>query len=131
MIAEEKNRIIAEGLGLCWHDWEKSIYEGPPDEWGRTFPIKSERCKNCNSLSLTQIEDNPDFSTWPGFGVIMERGPGRKWWESFFAWLWEAFNTQIDFYLFGVLPISHINPPIMQDKLATWLAEHEGEWREK
>uniref|UniRef100_A0A6M3LNN6 Uncharacterized protein n=1 Tax=viral metagenome TaxID=1070528 RepID=A0A6M3LNN6_9ZZZZ len=120
MIAEEKNRIIAEALGLCWHDWEKSIYEGPPDEWGRTFPIKSERCKNCNSLSLTQIEDNPDFSTWPGFGLIMEQGPKRRWWNSFIPivgiWIIQWYVGE-----------NHLKPSVMQDTLATWLLENEGE----
>jgi len=107
---EEKNRIIAEALNLCWH--RNSV------EWA-----------NCPKCSY----DYPlAFDNWSGLGVIMERGPGKEWWKSFFKQIGystqhaSAFDTITKYY-----QIEYISPSRMRDTLSLWLSEHEGEWREE
>ena len=108
MTDKERNKIIAEALGLCWHEWEAT-----------QFPHC--KCKHCGEVIIGIEEDGTehDFSTWPGFGIIMEKGWKREWWLIFWEWLYTT--TAIDDLWFLKL----INPPIMFAELSTWLSENE------
>ena len=111
MTDEERNKIIAEALGLCWHEGEAT-----------QFPHR--KCKPCGEVIIGIKKDGTehDFSTWPGFGIIMEEGPGKDWWYKFwFAIKWKRSA-------FGPIPgdwfIRYIHPVIMFAELSTWLSEN-------
>jgi len=125
---EEKNRIIAEALNLCWHEWDKVSCKD-----NSAFYIWE--CTKCDE---TWGGNNPPvdklvFDSWPGFGLIMERGPGREWWKGFCKGI--GFKYYYDFLcapkLRAFIEVKYIDPPVMRDTLSLWLKEHEGEWREK
>jgi len=70
----------------------------------------------------------PRFDAWPGFGIIMEEGPGRKWWKEFVDYITlfvENHEKEFIFYL----PSNLVNPSTMFVELSTWFSEHEKEWR--
>jgi len=119
MSDQEKDRLIAEALNLCWH------VPGNPDKYNPDKDYQCAKCfnwfENCEHKSW-----NPDFSTWPGFGLIMEIGPTRDWWPLFLADI-GAININGEWHFRA----KHIHPPAMRDTLSLWLSEHEGEWREK
>ena len=126
MTNEAKNKIIAEALGICLHEWKETQLSP------YSLPIRYE-CEKCRGIGFGTLPVNHDFSTPEGFFVIMERGPGRKWWESFLnsgpgLATFEVDGETIRDYL---IESYYLNPPRMSDTLATWLKEHEGEWREK
>ena len=120
MTNEERNKIIAEALGLCWHVRKYSI-NSP------TFG----RCIKCGVIYAS----HPDFSTWDGFGLIMERGTERRWWKCFINKIGGFSSIDLledDQELMepdDYIPVSTINPPIMFTELSTWLSENEKEWR--
>ena len=122
MTDEERNKIIAEALELCWHKWE---YRSPI----------SKTCTKCHGI-FSDLEENPDFSTWPGFGIIVERGQKMSWWITFWCYLWDYEASSEDFL--NVLMsgesfmrmLSYINPPIMFRELSTWLLENRAEMEE-
>ena len=60
----------------------------------------------------------PQFDTWPGFGLIMELGPEREWWDVFWESLfWENYDARDLFAWY----LKYINPPVMKSKLAEFL----------
>ena len=115
---EQKNRIIAEALNLCWHTPGKSTIKTEDGDYQCT------KCKKwfefCDSEHW-----NPKFSTWPGFGIIMERGQAREWWESFTShWTVCGWTYKKDF-----IHISLINALYLFDELSTWLEANPEKWR--
>jgi len=61
----------------------------------RTFEITDRhlKCKHCGSL----LHANPDFSTWEGFGWLIERAKKAEWWWKFIKW------TEEDGHSYGLL----------------------------
>ena len=120
MTNEERNKIIAEALGLCWHVRKYSI-NSP------TFG----RCIKCGVIYAS----HPDFSTWDGFGLIMERGQTKKWWIKLWCCLWDCEASSEDFL--NVLMsgesfmrmLSYVDPAVMCAKLSTWLEANPEKWR--
>lgn len=91
---KERDKFIVEisiGMGIpistCWHDFKPTYRWGlRPDEWSFdkeyaqsqrvTIPKRvmfkgSEYCTQCKR-SIIQTGKNPDFDTWPGFGLVMD-----------------------------------------------------------
>ena len=116
---EQKNRIIAEALNLCWHTPGKSTIKTEDGDYQCT------KCKKwfefCDSEHW-----NPKFSTWPGFGIIMEKGPGRKWWKEYRKHLFQM--VVVDFHPM-LIPLYFINAFIMFTELSTWLEANPEKWR--
>ena len=115
MTAQEKDKLIVEALGECWHEWI-------PDETRYSFyGWKCRNCKNCKGYS---VEDNPpmiNLATWEGFGWTWERVQKMEWWESFCRSLWilGPFNPV-------VVPSSYIEPTRFRDALAEFLERRKG-----
>lgn len=53
----ERDKIMAEAMGKCWHEWEK----------GKVFAIKDCFCIKCGL-----VEDNTDYSSPEGIVEMME-----------------------------------------------------------
>jgi len=120
MIDEEKDKLIAKALGVHWHKWLSNT------------ALVCYHCKDADydTRGLCLRKTNPDFSTWEGFGLIMERGPGRKWWEAF-SYCVQQTRTPYAYWRKDLWPIDLLNPTKTHDTLFSWLSENEGEWREK
>jgi hypothetical protein len=69
---EQKDKELVEWLGKCWHKYPHPAYKG-----------QVLRCLKCSQLF--QI-NNPDLSTWEGFGWCWERIQIKK---EFFIWYGE------------------------------------------
>ena len=65
----------------CWHGSKWDNYAWYEDE-----------CKCCGLIQHRQHLVNPDFSTWDGFGVMIEEGQKRDWWFKFWAWMYRKFQ---------------------------------------
>ena len=61
--------------GECWHEFNHDSLEG-------TFMMCFKCLKYQNSLPCEE-QDNPDFSTWEGFGWLWERLQEYKKWKKF------------------------------------------------
>jgi hypothetical protein len=79
-MTEADNRLIAEWLGLCWHEWKKD---------------RSCSCGRIINISQAELSEhqfhnhNPDFSHRDSFWLILEHGPTREGWDAF---LWAGNN---------------------------------------
>jgi len=65
----ERDKVIAEALGLCWHEW-------------RVLELGLCRCDKCSLQTSATGSYMPDFSTYDGMGLILKLGPkvlGDAW----------------------------------------------------
>jgi len=101
----------------CWHEWE----------W---IPLSGMQCKNCdidvygeeNPLFIQRIPlpENPDFSTWQGFGWLWQRAKIMPWWDEFaLKWTYniDPENGRYD----GYIDDDIVNPFIFCNKLKEFL----------
>ena len=72
MLTESENKLIAEWLGICWHE-----LDGEVEDDG----VYRQGCIYCDADSHDAI--NPSFDSRDGFWLIMDHGPKRKDWEKF------------------------------------------------
>jgi len=63
-MSEERDRFLTEAKGECWHEHKKpeNSFEG----WSQV--ILQPPCYKCKESY--ENWDNPDFSTWEGFGKL-------------------------------------------------------------
>lgn len=91
MLTPEQNRMIAEVLGLCWHD-------NDAQDW--LIKNNKKLCEKCNKWVEINIDerysfkDNISYSTWEGFRIIMENGPKQEWWNCFVTDSMDVFHCQ-------------------------------------
>ena len=115
----ERDKKIAEALGLCWHEGEKV------DFMGADMPGVSARCSKCKiDLDMDSYRiytRNPSFSTFDGMGLILQEGPevlGERVWGNF---IWKM-RGQV--WAWGKSPLEYFIPQsLLQDpnKLANKL----------
>jgi len=100
----DKNRFVAEKLGLCWHEYD---------------PDYDVYCKKCR---VSIGDGNPDFSTDAGavelLRLMMER---PSWWE----FISEAWGTRRDTFedCFKIIT----TPGALLDAAAEWFGWEEEE----
>jgi hypothetical protein len=72
---QNKDRAVFKMLwpDRCWHTNHRQDWILGPDE---------EPCFDCNIDALSE-NDNPDFTTWEGFGLMWERAQEMRWWRDF------------------------------------------------
>jgi len=78
LTAQEKDKLIVEALGECWHDTKKPI------DWHPNFGTQY-KCSKCG-IEIWARYINPSLDTWEGFGWIWERAQKMEWWDRF---MWE------------------------------------------
>ena len=59
----ERDKFLTEAMSKCWH-------EG------------TSRCRKCHAR-YHLVPTHPDFSTWPGFGLLWEWAQKQEWWWNF------------------------------------------------
>ena len=106
----QKDRLIVEALGECWHE-----YDGT-----------SARCKHCGSLVYIP-HDRPNLATPEGFFWILERAQKKEWWPIFKAWFWGHDGVR---HLPMMIPEEFIDPIRGRDALSDWLEANPEKWRE-
>ena len=73
---QERDKVIAEALGLCWHN----IYDRMSALTNTDTGVTKVFCDVCEQW----VEPpNPNFSTFDGMGLILQKGPKREWWYRF------------------------------------------------
>jgi len=109
----QKDKLIVEALGGCWHEWE--------------FPTDNPNlaiCRKCHTFP-----PRLNLATWEGFGWWWERVQKMKWWDCFLDWinlqyakgyLGPEFNRCLEFM---------IHPIRGRDALAEWLRNNEDKWK--
>ena len=110
----DRDKRIAEALGLCWHLWGDG---GEPNVW---------RCDYCGEYATKIHASGPlpqySFSTFDGMGLILQKGPDREWWESFLTYLHYHGSFAI-----AHTPFLHIDllqdPDRLANELYTFLKE--------
>jgi hypothetical protein len=117
-MTEEDNRLIAEALGI--HEF---IPSGKDKEMSAICEVSKDWRLYHNPI--------PDFSTWPGFGVIMERGPEREWWLHFLCFLQKDIHPDGPVADVSCIHYKQINPPVMSSKLVEFLMERKRRGEEK
>ena len=71
MTSQEKDKLIFEALGECWHVLE-------PDYHGKLEHV----CQRCGKLFLPRKRER-FFTTWEGFGRLWEQAQKMEWWQEF------------------------------------------------
>lgn len=72
MTHTDRDKRIAEALGLCWHNIQ---YEEDP----HYIFI----CTDCGETFEDDENLLPNFSTFDGMGLILQKGPEKEWWQWF------------------------------------------------
>ena len=128
----KRDEKIAKALRLCWHELTYLDVSAPMQrevgcpcgwsggEWGKE----------------EHLESNPDFSTFDGMGLILQKGPEREWWLQFMLYI-KAFylGHAHDLVKEGWKQGHYIHPSLLQDpddladNLKQFLDERGGEKR--
>ena len=66
---------------------------------------------------LIRNDEYPDFTTWEGFGWMLERAQEKGWWEDFCVWCGKRYFKLIVEFVFGQL----VNPTRFMYALAEYL----------
>lgn len=62
---QEINKYLTEAMGLCWHKWVV--------KYVKSLRANADWCKHCEAQYFSlKNPTNPDFSTWQGFGTLVE-----------------------------------------------------------
>jgi hypothetical protein len=110
---QEKDRVIVESLGECWHEWEYySSYRLAGEE-------SDERCVKCKRFKSELKVDS--LSTWEGFGWWWERAQKMEWWVEFIVWLQHKYLRSNFQYDVRMIPIVFTNPIRGRDALYEFL----------
>ena len=111
---QEKDRLIVEALGECWHEWI-------PD--GTRYSFYGWKCRNCKNCKGYSVEDNPpmiNLATWEGFGWTWEQAQKMEWWNDFLHSSSKTGLHKIDILGYYVHPIR------FRDALAEFLERRKG-----
>jgi len=109
----DDDRIIAEALGLCWHECGTMP--------NKQCPKCGETMTNQDGWFISPESLNPDFSTWPCFGKIMELGPEQEWWDRFFYEIGSWFVSDDGEEVFAYIDFKYVDPPKCRCKLIEFL----------
>lgn len=97
-----KQRAVYLMLELgCWHDFS-----------GFTVVV----CRHCGKPYMGEKhEQNPDLTTWQGFGLMWEQAQTMEWWIPFLKWVWvhddQAFLGRMN------IGVKFINPETFMNLL--------------
>lgn len=98
----ERDRFLTKAMRECWH-------EEPTELWEDTFI-----CPKCGK-EVSDVGTN--FSTWDGFGKLVEWTMGQAWWQEFIWYMNKNRGIFIEWYF--------IHPDRFSDILYTYLKEFE------
>ena len=105
------NQIIAEAMGLCWHNWFQIVAYPGEEENHPTF-----KCANCGAEKWGLVcKENTDYTTWEGFGKAWTWAKGQEWWLKFLNQ-----NGWVDCPV-NYIKASLIDPPVFAEALAGFL----------
>ena len=110
----DKNRFVAERLGLCWHEWDWR-------EASQTY-----RCTKCGAYLMDiPVPTNPAFDSDAGIVQLLRLMRGRDDWSEFvFEIGWKATDHRKDIHCVEVPFIT--TPGALLEAVAAWLG-----WEEK
>lgn len=111
MTKEERDKLIIEELGGCWHEW-KGL--------GHTFPGAWSKCPKCYKHPI-YMYPNLSLSTPNGFFWVWDRLWKMKWSGEFLIYLQE--NANLWKYDPQAFPVYFINPDRFADALAEFLTQ--------
>ncbi len=116
MASEQKDKLIVEALGECWHEWS-----GPASD--------SCICEKCGVKFFDIDLDDPSYCSLAipdGFFWIWERAQKMEWWNIFFEHIfWKTFELDDPYTWF----VDFVNPPRFRDTLSNWLEANPEKWR--
>jgi hypothetical protein len=106
------NKFLAEKFFCqCWHEFQ---------------PDGNFLCKKCGR---SWPENNPDYFTWPGFGLVWEKAKESEGWFNFQIYTHKHSSASHDFVF-----INLINPEIFSYEWAKFLGWKGGKgekWKKK
>ena len=105
MIMKERNKFLTEVVGECWHE--------PKIEGVRA---NSFVCGKCNTIHCCGIE-NPNYSTWEGFGKLWEWSIYQDWFEDFAKYHGQVNHILMDEPSDILIHIGKINPNKFADAI--------------
>ena len=106
MTDQEKDKVIIEWLGECWHEWESDLVEGESGQYSYSCS-----CKKCGIGKFSSKGVSLDLSTWSGFGWLLERLRKREEYMDFVVFSGGHVDVDFDRYVFdGIL-----HPPLFRD----------------
>lgn len=98
----ERDKFLTEAMGLCWHE-------------GRWYGFYW-CCSNCDTTLPRNADNNIDFDSWPGFGILWEWSLKQEWWISFISHIGSP-------YALTVIQYTYINPSRFADAVFEFLKE--------
>lgn len=115
MTDQEKDKLIVEALGECWHEWEALS--------NQSLRLGEDYCYMCHNYRL-EVEEIPNLTTWEGFGWWWERAQKMEWWDNFWGYLCDTVvNKKIKLpdYADYCFTFYFIDPTRGRDALAEFL----------
>ena len=123
----ERDKLLTEKLGFCWHENLPYRHEGTS--------VAGYFCKDCNTLfqgitkeyALKNAEKkNPNFSEWNSFGKLWDFATKQKWWNDFLIQsklAYKDYEQSERFMRYTSKVFSIVNPDKFADKLYDYLKD--------
>ncbi len=92
---EERNKILTEAMGDCWHEPETFYYNGSGGGSFNQLEVYGV-CRQkilCIKCGIPHAI-NDDFLTWEGFGKLWDWATKQGWWEKF-TWFHQSIKDEI------------------------------------
>lgn len=112
----ERDKFLTEAMGGCWHEL---VDPGTGLIFGPNY--RAPECSCGKTLSrMTPLHNNPDFSTWQGFGKLWTWAKEQGWWEGF---LFDLGSINIRTRDQLVIHPDYINPDHFADAIYDFLKD--------
>ena len=95
----DRDELIAEALDIPCHDWQY-IKETKLNQYSELKKMNSDKafCRHSacqysfnqrdgDPIYVPSLPSNPNFSTFAGLGLVLQKGPDREWWDDFMRYL--------------------------------------------
>lgn len=73
LVTDSIDKTLTKAIGRCYHEWIHA------DGW----LSKGDQCTLCTQYRDEVISERVDFSTWEGFGILLEWAKKQSWWYTF------------------------------------------------
>lgn len=118
MTPDERNQIIHEAKGLCWHDFsDKRVVNGYPEQL----------CSKCGqSWDWNCGTDTLDYSKWEHYGPMLEWAIEQEWFDTFLNaghGLYEEGDMSVGIQPTRDMSVFYLNPLRGSTVIAEFLKE--------
>ena len=122
MNKEERDKLIVEALGGCWH-----IFSGEIIDWHEDFGYQY-HCMKCGQ-NIWKESEKINLSTPNGFFWALKKAKKMPWWDKFLSCYLNGYlgETSSQIEELNHMPLKYIDPDTFANTLSIFLGELKNE----